>query len=429
MLECAAVNRLDDPDIAEIVATFRDVTQQVELQTERQRLSEARQLLELRAQESQKLESLGVLAGGIAHDFNNLLMVMLGGVSLVRSALDTGHTHNALEHIEPIEQAARRATDLCRQLLAYAGKGRFVLERTNLNRLIEETQHLLQLSVSKKAVLRFHLTPDLLPIIADATQMRQVLMNLIINASDAIGDRSGTISIITGTVNADRAYLDTTFLAPEIPAGHYVYLEVSDTGCGMSTETQARIFEPFYTTKFTGRGLGLAAVLGIVRGHKGALKVYSELDKGSSFKFLLPAANDAPAPTKSLRPGPAAFTQHGLVLVVDDEAAVRSITQRLIETLGFTTLAAGDGAEAIRVFREHRSQIVCVLMDLTMPSLDGEEALKELRRIDPHVRVLLMSGYNAQDAVARFTGKSSAGFIQKPFTLRELEDRLHALLR
>ena len=395
--------------------------------TERQKLLEERRLLEQRMQESQKLESLGVLAGGIAHDFNNLLMVILGNVSLVR--LELGAAHPSLNHVEQMEEASRRATDLCRQLLAYAGKGRFVLQRTNLNRLIDDTTHLLQVSISKKAALRFHLDSDLPAIVADATQLRQVLMNLVMNASDAIGDRNGTISVSTGKLHADRGYLDATFLAPDIPTGEYVFLEVSDTGAGMSAETQARIFEPFFTTKFTGRGLGLAAVLGIVRGHRGALKVYSELGRGSSFKFLLPAAGDgAAAEAQPIAPNEPQLTSSGTILVVDDEAAVRDVASQLLQSLGFATLLAADGNQALVVYREHRSEIVCVLMDLTMPSLDGEETFRELRRIDPGVRVLLMSGYNEQDAIARFVGKGVAGFIQKPFTLQELTQRLRTLM-
>jgi PAS domain S-box-containing protein len=385
-----------------------------------------RRHLEQRMQESQKLESLGVLAGGIAHDFNNLLMVMLGNVSLVRA--DLGGPHPVLEHVDQIEEAARRATDLCRQLLAYAGKGRFVLQRTNLNQLIDEVTNLLSLSISKKAALRFHLEPDLPAIVADATQMGQVLMNLVINASDAIGDKNGTISISTGVVRADRSYLDTTFLAPDIPAGVYVFLEVSDTGEGMSPETQARIFEPFFSTKFTGRGLGLAAVLGIVRGHKGALKVYSEVGRGSSFKFLLPAVDGAALRDRASSQVPENTALDGTILVVDDEEPVRLVAGKLLSRMGFRTLMAADGHEAIRVYREHLGQIQCVLMDLTMPSLDGEEAFRELRRIDPNACVMLMSGYNEQDAIARFVGKGVAGFIQKPFTMAELEQRLRRLM-
>ncbi len=425
-IENAVVNMLHDPDIAAFISTSRDVSKQVELQEQLLRSHEESRLLERRMQESQKLESLGVLAGGIAHDFNNLLMVILGSVSLVQRELDGAHP--TLAHVVQIEEASRRAADLCRQLLAYAGKGRFLLEHVSLNRLIDETTSLLQVSISKKAVLRLHLDAASPAVFADATQLRQVLMNLVINASDAVGDQPGMISIRTGIVSADRTYLEAGFVPPDLPPGDYAYLEVSDSGAGMSPETQARIFEPFFTTKFTGRGLGLAAVLGIVRGHKGALKVYSELGKGSSFKLLLPAGRNEPARPRAERIAETLPNAGGTILIVDDDINVRKVTSHLVEGLGFRTLEAADGAEALRIYREHASRILCVLMDLTMPRLDGEETFRELRKLQPDVRVLLMSGYNEQDAIARFVGKGLAGFIQKPFMIEELEKQLQRLL-
>jgi PAS domain S-box-containing protein len=393
--------------------------------TERARLTAESAQLQRRMLEAQKLESLGVLAGGIAHDFNNILTAVLGNASLARIVLD--QTSPALDPIGQIEEASRRATDLCRQMLAYAGKGRFVLQRTNLNELIESTTHLLQVSISKKAVLRLHLDRGLPAIVADNTQIRQVLMNLVINASDAIGDRSGVISISTGVVRADRDYLDKTVRAPDIPTGDYVFVEVSDTGSGMTPEIQARIFEPFFTSKFTGRGLGLAAVSGIVQGHKGALKVYSEPGKGSSFKLLLPAATQDGAPLDGRAEGEVTLVPRGTILIVDDEETVQAVAARMLEALGFGVLLASDGRRALTVYAEKRDIITAVLMDLTMPHLDGEETFRELRRVDPHVRVLLMSGYNEQDAVARFVGKGLAGFIQKPFNIGDLKESLRLL--
>ena len=396
--------------------------------TERHRIQEEREQLKDRIQEGQKLESLGILAGGIAHDFNNILTTILGNASLTRLVLS--ETSPALDHIGQIEEASRRATDLCRQMLAYAGKGRFVLQRTSLNQLIEDTTQLLQVSISKKALLRFHLDRNLPPIVADSTQIRQVLMNLVINASDAIGERSGVISITTGMVRADRQYLDRAFQAPDIPIGDYVFMEVSDTGSGMSPEVQARIFEPFFTSKFTGRGLGLAAVSGIVHGHKGALKVYSEPGKGSSFKFLLPiAGREADNITGISRQSQPPLRAEGTILVVDDEETVQAVASRMLESMGFRVLLASDGRHALNVYADHRDAIVGVLMDLTMPRLDGEETFRELRRVDPQVRVLLMSGYNEQDAIARFVGKGLAGFIQKPFSIEDLKASLRSILR
>jgi PAS domain S-box-containing protein len=394
--------------------------------TERMRARAEREEIQRRLQEGQKLESLGILAGGIAHDFNNILTTILGYASLTR--LELSETSPALDYIGQIEEASRRATDLCRQMLAYAGRGRFVLQRLNLNQLIEDTTQLLQVSISKKAVLRFDLDHQLPAIVADATQIRQVLMNLVINASDAVAERSGVISISTGLVRADRNYLNGAYQAPGIPPGDYVFMEVSDTGIGMTAEVQARIFEPFFTSKFTGRGLGLAAVLGIVQGHKGALRVYSEPGKGSTFKLLLPVANgDTDAP-KTPRPESAPVAARGTVLVIDDEQTVQAVAARMLEILGFRALLASDGRQGLELYRRHRAEITGVLLDLTMPHLDGEETFHELRRIAPEVRVLLMSGYNEQDAVARFVGKGLAGFIQKPFSVENLKASLRTLL-
>jgi PAS domain S-box-containing protein len=394
--------------------------------TERMRVRAEREEIKRRLQEGQKLESLGILAGGIAHDFNNILTTILGNASLTR--LELPETSRALDHIDQIEEASRRATDLCRQMLAYAGKGRFVLERIDLNELIEDTTHLLQVSISKRAALRFNLDRQLPPIVADCTQIRQVLMNLVINASDAIDDHDGSICISTGVVRADRQYLEDAFQGPDIPAGDYVFMEISDTGVGMSPEVRGRIFEPFFTSKFTGRGLGLAAVAGIVQGHKGALRVYSEPGKGSTFKLLLPKAtgdteSEAVPPVEH-----APLVGRGTVLVIDDEEKVQAVAASMLRTMGFGVLLASDGRQGLEVYRQHRGEITTVLMDLTMPNLDGEETYRELRRLAPEVRVLLMSGYNEQDAVARFIGKGLAGFIQKPFSLEDLRSSLRKAL-
>src|SRR5581483_2024724 len=247
--------------------------------TERKLEEERQRAFERKLQETQKLESLGVLAGGIAHDFNNLLVSILGNVGLVLVDLESDSP--VREPVEQIKIAAQRAADLSRQMLAYSGKGRFVMQRINLNSVITEITQLLQVSISKNASLKFNLAPNLPPIEGDVTQIRQVLMNLIVNASDAIGDKQGIISLTTGTVQADHDYLAGSFMAPDLPEGQYAYVQVTDDGSGMDKETQQKIFDPFFTTKFTGRGLGLAAVLGIVRGHNGAIKVYSEPGQGS----------------------------------------------------------------------------------------------------------------------------------------------------
>jgi len=392
--------------------------------TERRRAEEERRRLEAQVQHAQKLESLGVLAGGIAHDFNNLLMSMLGNADLAMS--DLPPTSPARDRIADIETAARRAADLCRQMLAYSGKGRFVVEALDLQRVVDEMSRMLEVSVSKRAVLKVNHADDLPTIRGDATQIRQVIMNLITNASEALAERSGVVSISTGAMSCDREYLRETYLDEALPEGAYVYLEVADTGCGMEEETRRRMFEPFFTTKFTGRGLGMAAVLGIVRGHGGAIKVYSEPRKGTTVKVLFPASVQPPAAEGPAAPA-ADLKAVGTVLLVDDEESVRTVATRMLERLGFDVLTAADGLEALETYRENQDRVSCVLLDLTMPHLDGEEAFRELRRIRNDLRVILSSGYNEQDVVQRFAGKGLTGFIQKPYQLGKLREVLQGV--
>ncbi|WBL36438.1 PAS domain S-box protein [Tepidiforma flava] len=389
------------------------------------RAEEERRRFDLQMQQTQKLESLGVLAGGIAHDFNNLLVAILGNAGL--ALMELPPESPARQTVLAIETAAQRAAELTRQMLAYSGKGKFVIERLNLSRVVEEMAHLLEVSVSKRAVLKYRFAPDLPAIEGDATQIRQVIMNLITNASDAIGERSGVISVSTGLLYADRAYLKTAYMDDDLPEGDYVYLEVADTGVGMDEETAARIFDPFFTTKFTGRGLGLAAVLGIVRSHRGAIKLYTEPGRGTTFKILFPAAGPAAAPAPAAPAAASAAGRGGTILVVDDDETVRTVTRRMLEQAGYTVLLAADGSEALRCYRE-RPGIDLVLLDMTMPHMDGEETFRELRRIDPRVRVLLTSGYNEQDATDRFAGKGLAGFIQKPYRPLDLLEKVREAL-
>lgn len=404
-----------------LLAVIQDITERKHAEDERRKLEE-------QVQEAQKLESLGVLAGGIAHDFNNLLVSILGNADLAREELSP--LSPALTSIKEIEVAAVRAAELCRQMLAYSGKGKFVIEITDLNELVEEMAHLLEVSISKKAIIKYNFANNLPSIEADATQMRQVVMNLITNASDAIGEKSGVISISTGAMDCDRNYLDEVLLSKELKEGLYVYLEVADTGSGMDDDTQRRLFEPFFSTKFTGRGLGLAATLGIIRGHEGAIKVYSELGKGTTMKFLIPASSARPDPSAqgSGKEASKSWRGEGAVLLVDDEETVLAVGKRLLEASGFSVFTARDGREALDVFKKHEEAIVLVLLDLTMPHMDGEETYRELRRLRHDVRVILSSGYNQQEVISRFSGKGLAGFIQKPYRLAELKEKIRGVL-
>jgi PAS domain S-box-containing protein len=387
---------------------------------ERKRVIEERLELERQLLHSQKLESLGVLAGGIAHDFNNILTAIVGNTEL------------ALMHLPPqspiadnllrIEKAASRATDLARQMLAYSGRGKFVIESIDLNHLIEEMGRILEVSIPKKVALRYQLAAHLPPIQGDATQIRQVVMNLVINAAEAIGETDGEVTITTGCTTCDSAHLKEIWHMDPLAAGVYIFLEVTDTGCGMSRDVFDKLFDPFFTTKFTGRGLGMAAVLGIVRGHHGAITVQTEEGKGSTFRILLPAslsgqdAEVAPDSTEELRAS-------GTVLLVDDEETVLEIGTAMLETLGYRVITAGNGVEALDRYREHHD-ITLVILDLTMPQMDGMQCFKALQALNPEVRVVMSSGFNEQEVTKQLDAQGLSGFIQKPYRLADLKSVL-----
>ena len=391
--------------------------------TERRRLEEER--LRARLLRSQKLESLGVLAGGVAHDFNNLLVGIMGNTSLALAQL--GADVPGRKAIESAELAAERAAELTRQMLAFSGKGRFVLEPVDLAALVEEMSRLLETTIPGNTVLRKLLSSDVPAVRADAAQMRQVVMNLITNAAEAIGDEGGVITICIEVLEADAEYLDSGFLDRELEPGPYVALEVSDTGRGMDAGTQERMFDPFFTTKETGHGLGMAATLGIIRGHEGTVRVYSEPGRGSAIKVLLPPAA-APSLPEHPHPGVHVADLKGkVILVVDDDDDVRSFAQQALVFGGAEVIAAEDGASGIQAFETDANRIDLVLLDMKMPGMSGLECYKALRRIRSEVRVLLSSGYNEQDATSEFAGRGLAGFIQKPYRLRSLLDRVSLL--
>jgi PAS domain S-box-containing protein len=402
---------------------FRGIARDI---TDLKAAEEERRNLEARMREVQKLESLGVLAGGIAHDFNNLLMAILGNADLALYSLPPASPtrHN----IEEILKVSQRAADLCRQMLAYSGKGRFVIGRYNLGEIIREMTQMLEVSISKKASLRYAIADDLPSVEVDATQMRQIIMNLITNASEALGEQNGLISLSCGAKNCDRAYLADSYLDDDLPAGSYVFLEVSDTGEGMDTETQKRLFEPFYSTKFIGRGLGLAAVLGIVRSHKGAIKVVSERGKGTSFLILLPAVDRAPLEEFSPEEQDKPIGEGGTILLVDDDAHVRQVASEMIAYMGFKVLTAVDGREGLEIFRTHLQEINGVILDLSMPKMGGEEAFREFRQLRPDLPIILSSGYNEQDVIQRFTLDGLDGYLQKPYSLSNLREVLERVL-
>lgn len=410
----------DEENVPVAVATIaKDIS-------ELRRAEMERRVLEQRVYEAQKLESLGVLAGGIAHDFNNILVGVLGNADLALLRLPPESP--ALQNIRDIRASATILSGLTKQMLAFSGRGQFVIEPLNLSRLIEEMGHLVQASLPKKVVVKYDLMSNIPPIMGDASQLRQVIMNLVINGAEAVDQRSGVVAISTGFVYANGKYLADFSLGEEMQEGYYVYLEVSDTGVGMDSETMSEIYNPFFTTKVKGRGLGLAAVQGIVRGHGGAIKVYSERGHGTSFKILFPQMTQQRIQSEEEAQELFPTAGNGTVLVVDDEEVARAVAKQALEFGGYTVLTAANGLEALRIVRQSPEEIDLVLLDLTMPKLGGAETFRELRLIRSDLPVILCSGYNEQDAVSYFGGKRLAGFIQKPFEVKLLVSAVHSAL-
>jgi len=407
-----------DGDIAGVMSFAVDVTDQVH----------ARKQLEANEQklrQSAKLESLGVLAGGIAHDFNNLLVGILGNASLVFEMLPPDAAARPI--IQQVVEAGERAASLTNQMLAYSGKGKFVVQFVDISETVRQTTSLLESSIPRTVQLRLQLSEGLPAIEVDVVQIQQLIMNLVINGAEAYGDRPGTVIVTTAAVVVDELDVqERTFR--EINPGPYVYLEVQDTGSGMDEETQAKIFDPFFTTKFTGRGLGLAAVLGIVRGHRGTIKIYSTPGVGTTFRVLLPAGAGQ-AGKNSAKEGDKNLTGRRKILVIDDEEIVRQTARNSRELYGYTVLTADNGQMGVELFRRTPDEIALVILDMTMPVMSGEDALRELQKIRPGVPIILSSGFNAVEAVRRFRGQNLAGFIQKPYTSARLAEEVKTVLK
>ena len=392
---------------------------------ERQRREEEHRKLEEQVQHAQRLESLGVLAGGIAHDFNNLLASIMGYASL--AAMDLPEDSRPRKSIEQVLTAAKSASDLTQQMLAYSGRGTFVVDLLNVTHLIEGVVRLLETTISKKAALQLHLAANLPAIQGDASQIRQVVMNLITNASESLGENRGAVAVTTGVQWAEAGELAALEPGSILPEGRYVFVEVADTGCGMDNETQARIFDPFFTTKFTGRGLGLAAVLGIIRGHHGSIRVESQPNVGTTFRVMFPAAEGSISLELEKIHEDAVWRSDGLVLVVDDQPAVRNLARTVLEQAGLRVLTAADGQEAVSVFTQHARDIHAVLLDLSMPGMDGGEVFMHITQLVPEIRVVLCSGFNEQDVNTKLGGRKPAGFLRKPYHPSELVNRLRSV--
>ena len=389
-----------------ILRVTREITDRVQAEEEKREL-------EARMQQAQKLEGLGVMAGGIAHDFNNLLTPILGDTSL--ALLDLPPESPVRPRLQKVQAAAHRAAALTNQMLAYAGEETLHIESVNLSNLVEEMGTLLETAASREAIVEYEIASDLPFVEADAARLSQVVMNLITNASEALGHDEGRITLSTGTVDLTSNQLQLLVMGSDRPAGEYCFAEVRDTGCGMDAETLSKIFDPFFTTKLTGRGLGLAAVLGIVQSHRGAIDLRSTPGKGTTFRVLFPStkrrfeAHAAPI----LDAGD--WQTEGLVLVVDAEEGVPDLCADTLARAGLDVICATHGREGIELFERHQDEIRAVLLDRTMPTTSGEEAFIEMRRIQPNARIILVSGYSKDEAGQRFMDKGLDAFLKKPF--------------
>lgn len=396
--------------------------------TEKQAALRQKQAMEKRLRHSMKFESLGVMAGGIAHEFNNILMTVLGNTDLI---LQDIHNPQAVQgYAEQIQQSVRRAAELSRQLLLYSGKERMVREPVSLAVIIEQMMPLFQATLPKSAVLRYIPRKGVPPINGDASLLRQCLTNLVLNAMEALPDKQGTITLAVGVQSCDSSYLADTVGSMELREGMYAWVEVLDTGIGMDRDMLPRIFDPFFTTKFPGRGLGLAAVRGVVASHGGAIKVYSEPGRGTSVKLLFPVP-DAYLQKEQLSP-PAVFRavpgKRPRVLLADDEDAVRNVACRMLERLGFEVNGVCNGRKALDALHQDAAAYDLVVIDMTMPELDGVTLFDEIRKIRSDIPVFVCSGFMEDEMADKFTGRDVAGFIVKPFSLRSLSAALDAFI-
>ena len=392
-----------------ILAVMRDIT-------ERKRAELEREALRTRVAQAEKLESLGVMAGGIAHDFNNLLMGVLGNANI--AMLEAPEDSRMRQCLEQIESAAQRAANLSQQMLAYSGRATFALERLDMRQLLRDAAPALASTIAKhhRIEYRFDGEPA---IYADESQLRQVLLGLVNNATEAYGDGEGVVTVSVGVEHVEHVTSDGCYVTGPLTDEAYAVLEVNDAGSGMDERVVERIFDPFFTTKFTGRGLGLAAVIGIVRGHRGAISVRSAVGEGSTFRVYLPLATSGAADLKRTPLAGGAATGQG-VLLVDDEETILHLSRYGLERAGFTVFTASSGKQAVAIFREHSDKIGLVVLDMTMPRMSGEETFRALKAVRGDVRVVLSSGYSRVDAESRFDAGAFVDFLPKPYHSRDL---------
>lgn len=400
--------------VIQIITVIQDVTQ-------RKQAAEEKRLLEARILQAQKIESLGVLSGGVAHDFNNVLQIILGFNEKAGRLLPAESPAQAC--LQEIGRAATLASDICRKLLAYAGSGTFQFRPVSLSEALSNIREMLGVSIPRKVRLRFECAADLPLLNADSTQLSQVIMNLVINGSEALSDHEGEITVTTFPETVSLGNQEQDYWGGIIPPGRYVVLEVADTGPGMPPEVHSRIFDPFFSTKFSGRGLGLTAVRGIVKGHSGFIQVLSVFGQGTVFRLFFPQPDEPLAPVERISQV-GDWRGTGTILIVDDEKAILTLLAELLETLGFRTIMASDGVEALGLFRANPEAITGVLLDLTMPNMDGRETLQEFRKVRSDLKIILTSGFSETEARGLFSNQRPDAFLQKPYQFSDL----HAVL-
>ena len=378
--------------------------------------------------QTQKLESVGTLAGGLAHDFDDLLTAILGQAASARDGLGPGSARDALEDLV---RCAQRASHLAKQLLAYSGRSPAKVQSVDLSHRVRDVSRLVQASIPGRVRWMLEVAGDVPSIRADAAQISQVVMNLLMNAGEAIGARGGVVRVATGVCEISAAEAGRLVASREFGPGRHVFLCVEDDGCGLDREALSRIFDPFYTTKGAGRGMGLAAVLGIVRSHAGALSVTSEPGRGSSFKVFFPVSER----TSSIPPQPPAAeglpapARRRTVLVVDDQSVVRSFAERVLRAQGYEVALAPSGEEGVARYRARPEEIDVVLLDVAMPGMSGLEAFNEVIKVKADVPVILMSGGDERDAARGLEDRGLALWLAKPFTPAELGAKLQEALR
>lgn len=410
----------DDNGSRLLITLIRDIN-------ERKAEEENKLKMEQQLLHTQKLESLGVLAGGIAHDFNNILTAILGHSEL--ATLKLNDKDQVFMHLSEIKKASQRASDLSQQMLAYSGKGKFIKEPINFNNIISEMIDLLKVSISKKVQLNLHLEENLPLFEGGVSQIRQVVMNLITNASEAIGDQEGEIAIHTGTQVLNEIDDQMMYLNQDVPFGLCVYFEIRDNGCGMDKDTLQKIFDPFFTTKFTGRGLGMSAILGIIRGHHGMIHVYSELGLGTRFKVFFPAIGQTADDHEEKTFISNNVSILGKVLIVDDETTILDVAEQYLMSYGVETIKASNGIEAVKVYSEHKDELSLILLDLTMPGMSGEEVFNTLHSYNNSIPIILMSGFSEYELKNKYSSKGFSGFIQKPFSFADFQEKINKVFK